>query len=196
MQTYTIEGVEYSTFQYRKRQVLFPHHLCFTFSSFRYLRCADLIVALLLCCLASFGAFRKRQVLLQLQKLLRNQFLSALSFNTASGRYCCNVIEDNICTCGLGGFNTVNGRCCCNLMNFVLVSCLVQFSFNTVNGRCCCNLKKIRDVDLIKIVSIPQAVGTVSSSSSCYLRFAQVLEMRGPHRRFAPLLSYTLRRIP
>ena len=45
-------------------------------------------------------------------------------------------------------------------------------------------------------VSIPQAVGTVASSPLFYPRFAQVLEMCGPHRRFAPLLSHTLRRIP
>ena len=45
-------------------------------------------------------------------------------------------------------------------------------------------------------VSIPQAVATIDSSPLFYLRFAQALEMCGPHRRFAPLLSHTLRRIP
>ena len=36
----------------------------------------------------------------------------------------------------------------------------------------------------------------ISLSLLFYLRFAQALEMCGPHRRFAPLLSRTLRRIP
>ena len=45
-------------------------------------------------------------------------------------------------------------------------------------------------------VSIPQAVSAVASSPLFYLLFVQVLEMCGPHRRFAPLLSRTLRRIP
>ena len=43
---------------------------------------------------------------------------------------------------------------------------------------------------------IPQAVSTVASSPLFSLPFSQGLEMCGPHRRFAPLLSRTLRRIP
>ena len=45
-------------------------------------------------------------------------------------------------------------------------------------------------------VSIPQAVSTVTPSFSFSLPFSQRLEMCGPHRRFAPLLPRTLRRIP
>ena len=45
-------------------------------------------------------------------------------------------------------------------------------------------------------VSIPQAVSTVTSSPLFSLPFSQGLEMCGPHRRFAPLLPRTLRRIP
>ena len=48
----------------------------------------------------------------------------------------------------------------------------------------------------ITIVSILQAVATIASSPLFYLLFVQALEMGGPHRRFAPLLSRTLRRIP
>ena len=44
------------------------------------------------------------------------------------------------------------------------------------------------------IVSIPRAVGTVAYHL-CFT-FAQVLAMCGPHRRFAPLLTHILRRIP
>ena len=45
-------------------------------------------------------------------------------------------------------------------------------------------------------VSIPQAVSAVTSSPLFSLPFSQGLEMCGPHRRFAPLLPRTLRRIP
>ena len=45
-------------------------------------------------------------------------------------------------------------------------------------------------------VSIPQAVGTVTSLPLFSPPFGQGLEMCGPHRRFAPLLPRTLRRIP
>ena len=48
----------------------------------------------------------------------------------------------------------------------------------------------------INFVSIPQAVGIITISPSFSLPFSQGLEMCGPHRRFAPLLSRTLRRIP
>ena len=44
----------------------FPYLPRFTFTSFRYLQYVGLIVALLLCCLTLCGAYRKRQVLLQL----------------------------------------------------------------------------------------------------------------------------------
>ena len=53
-------------------------------------RWADLIVALRLCCLTLCGAYRKRQVLLQ---LIQPRSLTALysgGFNTAGGRCCCN----------------------------------------------------------------------------------------------------------
>ena len=47
------------------------------------------------------------------------------------------------------------------------------------------------------VVSINTVNGRLNPlSPSFYLHFVQVLEMCGPHRRFAPLLSRTLRRIP
>ncbi len=46
------------------------------------------------------------------------------------------------------------------------------------------------------LVSIPQAVSAFTLSFSFSLPFGQELEMCGPHRRFAPLLPCTLRRIP
>ena len=69
--------------------------------------------------------------------------------------------------------------------------------FNTANGKHCCNQNKfITNYKNVLLVSIPQAVGTVTSSPLFSLPFGQGLEMCGPHRRFAPLLPRTLRRIP
>ena len=53
-----------------------------------------------------------------------------------------------------------------------------------------------REVTTIRAVSIPQTVSTVTSLPLFSLPFSQRLEMCGPHRRFTPLLSRTLRRIP
>jgi len=46
------------------------------------------------------------------------------------------------------------------------------------------------------VVSIPQAVSTITSLPLFSPPFGQGLEMCGPYRRFAPLLSRPLRRIP
>ena len=54
------------------------------------------------------------------------------------------------------------------------------------------NVKRCKSAN----VSIPQAVSTVTSSPLFSPPFSQGLEMCGPHRRFAPLLPRTLRRIP
>ena len=151
-----------------------------------------------------------------------HQKKSKISFNTASGRCCCNGVERCSTTRCASSFNTASGRCCCNTAKMVK-QCMAQcFGFNTASGRCCCNrviLKIILSLSqgvsipqavgvvatwkntssLISVymaVSIPQAVGVVAWLPLFYLRFAQVLEMCGLHRRFAPLPSRTLRRIP
>ena len=70
-------------------------------------------------------------------------------------------------------------------------------SFNTASGKHCCNWFTISGSKYLSSrVSIPQAVSTVASSPLFSLPFGQGLEMCGPHRRFAPLLPRTLRRIP
>ena len=56
--------------------------------------------------------------------------------------------------------------------------------------------RKLHDNCSTRGVSIPQAVGTVTSLPLFSPPFGQGLEMCGPHRRFAPLLPRTLRRIP
>ena len=111
-------------------------------------------------------------------------------------------------------FNTTSGRCCC-LITFVLPSlcsgtwdvrtssslcssAVSHPSAHTVNGRYCCNYGESWSWHSIwsNRVSIPKTVGTVTLSPLFYLLFVQVLEMCGHHRRFAPLPSRTLRRIP
>ena len=74
---------------------------------------------------------------------------------------------------------------------------LLRKRFNTASGSYCCNLFKSFISLLVAFnVSIPQAVGTVTSLPLFSPPFGQGLEMCGPHRRFAPLLPRTLRRIP
>ena len=70
-------------------------------------------------------------------------------------------------------------------------------SSHTASGRYCCNpWNSWKNIYTALSVSIPQAVSTVTPSFSFSLPFSQGLEMCGPHRRFAPLLPRTLRRIP
>ena len=61
-----------------------------------------------------------------------------VSFNTASGKYCCNVLEYLEKSKNLYRFNTASGKYCCNNMQN--------------------NLDKVA-----REVSIPQAVSTVAT---------------------------------
>ena len=61
-------------------------------------------------------------------------------FNTASGKYCCNVnntvtlvVRDVTC------FNTASGKYCCNDASDKQ-TLLVVARFNTASGKYCCNL--------------------------------------------------------
>ena len=91
-----------------------------------------------------------------------------LSFNTASGRCCCNqtamlyVYTKTLQSC----FNTASGRCCCNLLDDLRKTPWYKkwFSFNTASGRCCCNAFFLADeCTVLLTVSIPQAVGAVAT---------------------------------
>ena len=133
-------------------------------------------------------------------------------FNTVDGRCCCNYYNSSMKRKG-ECFNTVNGNHCC-FITFVLpllrsgtcnvwassslCSSSVSYSAaHTASSRYCCNKednKKVATND--NSVSIPQAVVAITLSSSFYRLFVQVLEMCGPHRRFAPLLPRTLLSIP
>ena len=79
----------------------------------------------------------------------------------------------------------------------IIIRLFQPSSFNTASGRHCCNTSKRNSLEsVVSKVSIPQAISTVASSPLFSLPFGQGLEMCGPHRRFAPLLPRTLRRIP
>ena len=94
-------------------------------------------------------------------------------------------------------FNTASGRCCCNYETLKMtLNPFFKVGFNTASGKCCCNSSASRPCRYRAQVSIPQAVSAVASSPLFSLPFGQGLEMCGPHRRFAPLLPRTLRRIP
>ena len=61
------------------------------------------------------------------------------SFNTASGRYCCNFVNSDRSVASIQAcFNTVNGKYCCNYL-LAMLSNLTVACFNTVNGKYCCN---------------------------------------------------------
>ena len=61
-------------------------------------------------------------------------------------------------------FNTASGRCCCNKKKSCKGNEPLQ-GFNTASGRCCCN--GAEDTEYIRAVtrkvSIPQAVGAVAT---------------------------------
>ena len=143
-------------FQYRKRQVLLLHHLRFTFALLRHLRCADLIVALLLCCLAPFGAYRNGKGCYTSLKNMQYISVSSKGFNTVNGKYyflinfvlpslhsgTCNVwASSSLCSSAVShpSASTVNGKHCCNPLQHLLAQ-QFMLRFNTVNGKHCCNI--------------------------------------------------------
>ena len=85
-------------------------------------------------------------------------------FNTASGKYCCNIIHKKWQSCcrrvsipqavstvatqplfdllkprKVDCFNTASGKYCCNLAPMCVDACNAVFSFNTASGKYCCN---------------------------------------------------------
>ena len=77
-----------------------------------------------------------------------------LSFNTASGKYCCNKNYDGTDLADFRRFNTASGKYCCN--------------------RCSSFTGDTASLD----VSIPQAVSTVATAGSrkpVFMRFQKVV---------------------
>ena len=60
------------------------------------------------------------------------------SFNTASGKYCCNLADLAAMTGAKTSFNTASGKYCCNKFHFLNFN-LQLWSFNTASGKYCCN---------------------------------------------------------
>ena len=64
-----------------------------------------------------------------------------MSFNTASGKHCCNNKGGDVTFDVREGFNTASGRHCCNYATKSSAGQLsTRLSFNTASGRHCCNL--------------------------------------------------------
>ena len=160
----------------------------------------------------------------KLSLLMPQQFVR--SFNTVSGKYCCNKkVYGTLCQLYLNCFNTASGRYCCNEVDIGYgdrVVCTKKFQYrkrqvlllhhlcfpflrsgtrdvrissslhssavshpssHTASGKYCCNRRITQSYRGAYIVSIPQAVSTVTSSPLFSLPFGQGLEMCGPHRR-------------
>ena len=110
------------------------------------------------------------------------------SFNTASGKHCYFITF--VFPSLRSGTRDVRSS------SSLRSSAASHPSSHTASGRYCCNLRWWRQIHRHLQVSIPQAVSTVTSLPLFSPPFGQGLEMCGPHRRFAPLLPRTLRRIP
>ena len=114
--------------------------------------------------------------------------LNFQGFNTASGRYCYFI------TFVFPSFQS--GTRDVQTSSSLCSSAASHPSSHTASGRYCCNTSCWWRLCRSYWVSIPQAVSTVTSLPLFSPPFGQGLEMCGPHRRFAPLLPRTLRRIP
>ena len=134
-----------------------------------------------------FPSFQSGTRVVRSSSSLHSSAASHPSSHTASGRYCYFItfVFPSLRS------GTKDVRASSSLRS----SAASHPSSHTASGRYCCNLRMVRCNGGIH-VSIPQAVGTVTSSPLFSLPFSQGLEMCGPHRRFAPLLPRTLRRIP
>ena len=114
-----------------------------------------------------------------------------ISFNTASGKCCCNLNLKQRLLVGLS-FNTASGKCCCNLEIFLfqhpyrinwvsipqavsavatykifnIIRFIFTLRFNTASGKCCCNCRCYRN----KILRIISCFNTASGKCCCNLR--------------------------
>ena len=83
-------------------------------------------------------------------------------FNTASGKYCCNLISISSADV-IKSFNTASGKYCCNQL-LLQTSVGLCSRFNTASGKYCCNIKSLGIDSGLYQVSIPQAVSTVATA--------------------------------
>ena len=72
-----------------------------------------------------------------------------------------NVVFINV----ISSFNTASGKCCCNRKRNRSDK-KKQSRFNTASGKCCCNKAEHRHMEFIEgFVSIPQAVSAVATGT-------------------------------
>ena len=64
-------------------------------------------------------------------------------------------------------FNTASGKCCCN-SKFSYFTEVDESCFNTASGKCCCNCKLLWVCAYME-VSIPQAVSAVATLHIAYV---------------------------
>ena len=65
------------------------------------------------------------------------------SYNTASGKRCCNLGQSlRVGNRLLGGYNTASGKRCCNLELLQKSRTRMYRGYNTASGKRCCNFKK------------------------------------------------------
>ena len=111
-----------------------------------------------------------------------------VSYNTASGKRCCNLYWVLLSVSLISGYNTASGKRCCNPSVFYLFSRggiivtipqavsavatswnsnwkVLAPRYNTASGKRCCNSVRIR-VALRKWVTIPQAVSAVATKEN------------------------------
>ena len=87
-----------------------------------------------------------------------------VSFNTASGKNCCNDVRDRFDAVELKGFNTASGKNCCNELKDSPLFRRYDVCFNTASGKNCCNFqKRMNSIEKYAVVSILQAVRTVAT---------------------------------
>ena len=83
-------------------------------------------------------------------------------FNTASGKYCCNLYPLYQTSLLIQRFNTASGKYCCNNLP-VQFGTPTRARFNTASGKYCCNKYREKFNKDLFVVSIPQAVSTVAT---------------------------------
>ena len=112
----------------------------------------------------------------------QNSYYDIVSFNTASGKYYCNVVLTMVVVVVVvGSFNTASGKYYCNgrsVMTFIIV---MGSSFNTASGKYYCNNRELEDLGTpFEVVSIPQAVSTIAIDFNGFKAVPQFIEVSIP----------------
>ena len=77
-------------------------------------------------------------------------------------------------------FNTASGKCCCNAMTTQANLKRFFVCFNTASGKCCCNSMPATTTVPFTVVSIPQAVSAVATFISTFIVVSDVVNVSIP----------------